>query len=72
MAEQEAQQAGAQAETTQEEASLLDQIVQEGRFGTEDRARERGRSIVKQFLSEVLKESITVSPDTATSRCPAS
>jgi type VI secretion system protein ImpC len=64
MAEQEAQQAGAQAETTQEEASLLDQIVQEGRFGTEDRARERGRSIVKQFLSEVLKESITVSPDT--------
>ena len=62
MAEQEANQA-AQAETT-EEVSLLDQIVQEGRFGSEARAQERGKSIVKKFLSEVLEDSITVSPDT--------
>ena len=62
MAEQEAKQA-AQAETT-EEVSLLDQIVQEGRFGSEARAQERGKSIVKKFLSEVLEDSITVSPDT--------
>ncbi len=62
MAEQEAKQA-AQSETT-EEVSLLDQIVQEGRFGSEARAQERGKSIVKKFLSEVLEDSITVSPDT--------
>jgi type VI secretion system protein ImpC len=60
---QEAQEAA--AETT-EELSLLDQIVEQGRFGKEESARTAGRDMVKQFVSEVLEGTITVSPDTET------
>jgi len=63
MAEQETREQAQAAETT-EEASLLDQIVQEGRFGSDSRAQERGKLIIKQFLSDVLQDSITVSADT--------
>jgi type VI secretion system protein ImpC len=57
----EAEQAAA-AETT--ELSLLDQIVDKGRFGTEAPARERGKDLIKRFVSEVLEGAITVSADT--------
>ncbi|TVP59276.1 MAG: type VI secretion system contractile sheath large subunit [Gemmatimonadales bacterium] len=63
MAEAEAQQEGAGQEIV-EELSLLDQIVDEGRFGSEAPQRERGRDLVKNFVSEVLEGTITVSPDT--------
>ncbi len=63
MANAEAQQEGAGQETV-EELSLLDQIVEEGRFGSEAPQRERGRDLVKNFVSEVLEGTITVSPDT--------
>src|SRR5690606_35590300 len=43
---------------------LLDQIVADGRFGQEAPARERGRNMIKQFVSEVLAGSITIAPDT--------
>jgi type VI secretion system protein ImpC len=56
-----AEQAAA-AETT--ELSLLDQIVDKGRFGTEAPARERGRDLVKRFVSEILEGTMTVSADT--------
>ena len=46
------------------ELSLLDQIVEEGRFGKEEAARGRGRDLIKRFVSEVLEGTITVSPDT--------
>jgi type VI secretion system protein ImpC len=49
-------------ETT--ELSLLEQIVEEGRFGKETAARERGRDMVKRFVSEVLEGTIVVSADT--------
>src|SRR3970040_808848 len=52
MAKAETQAAGAAAEVT--ELGLLDQIVDQGRFGKEGAARERGKDMVKQFVSEVL------------------
>src|ERR1700747_951357 len=56
------QQKQAAAETT--ELSLLDQIVERGRFGGEAPARERGRDMIKQFVSEVLAGTITMARDT--------
>jgi type VI secretion system protein ImpC len=46
------------------ERGLLDQIVEEGRFGREPAARERGKDLVKQFVAEVLQGNVTVSRDT--------
>lgn len=61
MAKTEAE-ARAAAEVT--ELSLLDQIVEQGRFGAEPAARERGKDLIKRFVSEVLEGAITVSADT--------
>mgnify|MGYP001406831775 CR=1 FL=1 len=58
--EKEAQQAAAETQ----ELGLLDQIVQQGRFGSEPAARERGKDLIKRFVSEVLEGTITVSQDT--------
>ncbi len=58
--EKEAQQAAAETQ----ELGLLDQIVQQGRFGSEPAAQERGRDLIKRFVSEVLEGTITVSQDT--------
>ena len=46
------------------ELSLLDQIVEEGRFGRDTQAKERGKDLVKRFVSEVLEGQITISRDT--------
>lgn len=46
------------------EQSLLDQIVDQGRFGSEPAARERGKNLVKSFVEEVLKGEIRIAPDT--------
>lgn len=62
MAKAEQQQQGAAAETT--ELGLLDQIVEQGRFGKDAAARERGKDLVKQFVTEVLAGSITIARDT--------
>ncbi|HVT94531.1 MAG TPA: type VI secretion system contractile sheath large subunit [Bryobacteraceae bacterium] len=59
---QQAQQSAAAAQTT--EVSLLDQIVEEGRFGKDAAAKERGKDMIKQFVAEVLEGSITVARDT--------
>jgi type VI secretion system protein ImpC len=60
-----AQQAQAQAAAAQTtEVSLLDQIVEEGRFGKDAEAKERGKDMIKQFVAEVLEGSITVARDT--------
>jgi len=45
------------------ELGLLDQIVEEGRFGRETAARERGKDLVKEFVSQVLQGEMTVSRD---------
>ena len=45
------------------EGSLLDQIVEQGRFAKEGPARERGRDMVKEFVSQFLQGEMTVSRD---------
>jgi len=55
--------APAAAVTTTTEASLLDQIVQKGRFGDEPAAQQRGRDLITEFLGEVMKGEVTPSRD---------
>ncbi len=45
------------------EKGLLDQIVEEGRFGKDPAARERGKDLVKQFVQQVLEGSMTIARD---------
>ena len=52
----------AAAQTT--EVSLLDQIVEEGRFGKEPASLERGKDIIKEFVGQILQGEVTVSKDT--------
>jgi len=61
MAENKAQ-AAAPAEQTLE-GSLLDRIVEEGRIARDPAAKERGRNLVKEFVSQVLDGTMTVSKD---------
>lgn len=61
-AEQEKAAAAAEAEVT--EGSLLDQIVEEGRFGKEEEAKQRGRDMIKMFVKDVLEGAVTFSADT--------
>jgi type VI secretion system protein ImpC len=56
------QQQGGLTQST--ELGLLDRIVEEGRLGREPAARERGRDLVRNFVSEVLKGTVTIAPDT--------
>ena len=46
------------------EFSLLDKIVEEGRLGRDAAAKERGKDLVKNFVTEVLKGTVTVAADT--------
>lgn len=62
----EAQKGAAQAQETTEELGLLDQIVERGRFGSAEAAQQKGRGLIKRFVSEVLEGSITVSADVET------
>jgi type VI secretion system protein ImpC len=45
------------------EKGLLDQIVEEGRFARDAAAAERGKDLVKQFVTQVLEGEMTVSRD---------
>jgi type VI secretion system protein ImpC len=51
-------------ETVAGQPSLLDQIVEQGRFGEETAAKERGKDLVKEFLAQVMQGEVTVSRDT--------
>ena len=53
----------AAVETTTEEKGLLDQIVEQGRFGTDVQARERGKNLIKEFVAQVVEGSMTVAKD---------
>lgn len=48
------------------EKGLLDQIVDEGRMGKDEGARERGKDLVKEFVAQVLEGSMTVTKDAET------
>ncbi len=52
------------APATVTEVGLLDQIVEQGRFGKETQSQERGKDMIKRFVSEVLEGSITMARDT--------
>jgi type VI secretion system protein ImpC len=60
----EAQQQTGQASTFSPDMSLLDKIVDEGRMGRDAATKERGKDLVKNFVSEVLKGTVTLNPDT--------
>src|SRR5712692_2083534 len=45
------------------EINLLDKIVEEGRFGREPSSRERGKDMVKEFISQVVAGEMTLSRD---------
>lgn len=63
MAEQVKQAAAAAAKYSDNESSLLDQLVEEGRFARDAAAAERGKDLVKQFLTQVLQGEMTLSRD---------
>src|SRR5215475_15636793 len=54
--------AGQAVEKTSEQ-SLLDQIVSQGRFNRDAATLERGRDMVKEFLSQVLEGHMTLTRD---------
>ena len=64
MPEAQAQSEGQSAYAPGAEVSLLDKIVDEGRLGRDTAGKERGRDMVRQFVSEVLKGTVTVGADT--------
>lgn len=45
------------------EISLLDEIVEQGRFGQEAPSRERGKNLIKEFIAQVLDGSMTIAKD---------
>jgi type VI secretion system protein ImpC len=51
------------AEPQTTEVSLLDQIVSQGRFGTDTIAQERGKDMVREFINQVLDGKMTLSRD---------
>jgi type VI secretion system protein ImpC len=51
------------ATTTTQEVGLLDQIVSQGRLGTDATSRERGKNLVKEFVAQILDGSMTVAKD---------
>src|SRR6266516_2718810 len=59
------QTAGVPGSTTgqTQELGLLDQIVTEGRFGSDVAAKERGKDLVKEFVQQVLEGSMTIARD---------
>ena len=63
MAEAKSAQASVAAGEQVQEKSLLDQIVEEGRFGVEPASRERGKNLVKEFVAQVLDGSMTIARD---------
>ena len=59
----ETQNAGSTAVVEQTtESSLLDQIVEKGRF-SDPSARERGKGLIKEFVAQVLEGSMTLGRD---------
>jgi type VI secretion system protein ImpC len=63
MSAQEAAAAATQAAETTTEQSLLDQIVAQGRFTRDAASLERGRDMVKEFVSQVLEGHMTLTRD---------
>src|SRR5262249_44891101 len=63
MASPNASQQSATATVQTQDQGLLDQIVEQGRFGADTAARERGKNLVKEFVAQVLEGSMTIAKD---------
>lgn len=60
-------QAASQAAAAQaQELNLLDSIVEQGRFGADTPARERGKNLVKEFVGQFLEGHMNVARDVET------
>ena len=59
-----AQKAAVSAQEQTLELSLLDQIVEQGKVGTDSATKERGKNLVKEFVQQVLQGEMTISKDT--------
>ena len=55
--------AAQEAQAQIQEKGLLDQIVEQGRFGADAQAHDRGKNLVKEFVAQVLEGSMTVAKD---------
>lgn len=64
MPEKEKSSSAAQTVEQQTGGGLLDQIVEQGRLGKDPAAKERGKSLVKEFVNQVLQGEMTISRDT--------
>jgi type VI secretion system protein ImpC len=56
--------ANQQAASQEQQPSLLDKILEEGRFSRDEAAKARGKDLIKEFVSQVLEGSLTFSKDT--------
>jgi len=58
-----AQKSAAAQQGAASEVSLLDQMVEQGRFGKDTTAKERGKNLIKEFVQQFLDGQMTVSRD---------
>lgn len=58
------QEAGRQPETVQEEKSILDRIIDEGRMARQASQKEWAKDIISEFVNQIMEGSITISRDT--------
>jgi type VI secretion system protein ImpC len=63
MSEQKAA-AGAEVITQEQEAGLLDQIVEKTKLGKDAAGKQRGKDMLREFVSQIVQGSMTISPDT--------
>jgi len=66
MAKKEAQAAPAAARTVEKAApgpALLDQIVEQGRLARDENQRKWGKTLISEFVNQILQGEMTVSPD---------
>jgi type VI secretion system protein ImpC len=64
MAEKDQQKEQAQTQTVQEDKSLLDQIIDQGRMARDESQRARAKDLIGEFVSQVMEGAMVVSKDT--------
>ena len=62
--EKQAQPESAQAEEVQEEKSILDRIIEDGRLAREESQRERAKDLIGEFVGQIMEGTMLVSKDT--------
>jgi len=63
MADPQSAQAGSTTAGQVQEKSLLDEMVEQGRFGSEAAAKQRGKDLVKEFVAQFLEGNMTIARD---------